>query len=350
MRISFIGSTPVPPPTRAQAGTAIMVELGNGKRFFFDLGPGCLRNIIALQVPLQMVNDIFITHLHVDHFAGRVTALQACGVLNGRYDGVPSDGRAWLGGDADRARDRVVRGGSWHNDARALRAAYRDHFGRDVRVGLLGFRCARVQAGEGRSGGGGRGGAGAASGASKRRRPARRVAVAGVASCRTGCATLGVSGQGGDDMFRRSFEGPVFRRFRLFPNRYWTGKLRPLATSRSGTKRWMLTTSAFGLGRFYCSAPPVPLSTGPSGEGGRSGARLPDENRPDKPAHRIAHVNLHALQVGWKQDLFARRPPLMRRPRSVPGNRPLATRGVSRTPSCATKRLARDPRRARPSR
>lgn len=68
MRISFIGSTPVP-PTLTQAGTAIMVELGNGKRFFFDLGPGCLRNIVALQVPLQMVNDVFITHLHVDHFA-----------------------------------------------------------------------------------------------------------------------------------------------------------------------------------------------------------------------------------------------------------------------------------------
>jgi ribonuclease Z len=66
MRISFIGSSPVP-PTRNQAGTAIMVELGNGKRFFFDLGPGCLRNIVAFQVTLQMVNDIFITHLHVDH-------------------------------------------------------------------------------------------------------------------------------------------------------------------------------------------------------------------------------------------------------------------------------------------
>ena len=67
MRISFVGSSPVP-PTRAQAGTAIMVELGNGKRFFFDVGPGCLRNIVALQVPLQMVNDIFITHLHIDHY------------------------------------------------------------------------------------------------------------------------------------------------------------------------------------------------------------------------------------------------------------------------------------------
>ena len=68
MRISFVGSTPVP-PTRAQAGTSIMVELGNGKRFFFDVGPGCLRNLVAMQVPLQMVNDIFLTHLHVDHYA-----------------------------------------------------------------------------------------------------------------------------------------------------------------------------------------------------------------------------------------------------------------------------------------
>ncbi len=68
MRISFIGSTPIP-VTRAQAGTCIMVELGNGKRFFFDFGSGCMRNIIAMSVPLTMVNDIFFTHLHVDHYA-----------------------------------------------------------------------------------------------------------------------------------------------------------------------------------------------------------------------------------------------------------------------------------------
>ena len=68
MRISFVGSTPIP-PTRSQAGTCILVELGNGKRFFFDFGSGCLRNIVALQVPMQMINDIFITHLHVDHYA-----------------------------------------------------------------------------------------------------------------------------------------------------------------------------------------------------------------------------------------------------------------------------------------
>ena len=68
MRISFLGSSPEP-PTKAQAGTCIMVELGNGKRFFFDIGPGCLRNIAAMQVPLALVNDIFLTHLHIDHFA-----------------------------------------------------------------------------------------------------------------------------------------------------------------------------------------------------------------------------------------------------------------------------------------
>jgi ribonuclease Z len=68
MRISFIGSTPMP-VTRSQAGTCIMVELGNGNRFFFDFGSGCVRNIIAMGVALTTVNDIFITHLHVDHYA-----------------------------------------------------------------------------------------------------------------------------------------------------------------------------------------------------------------------------------------------------------------------------------------
>ncbi len=68
MRISFLGSVPFP-AMRNQAGTCIMVELGNGKRFFFDFGSGCVRNIVAMQVPLPTVNDIFLTHLHVDHYA-----------------------------------------------------------------------------------------------------------------------------------------------------------------------------------------------------------------------------------------------------------------------------------------
>ena len=47
MRISFLGSTPFP-PRLDQAGTCMMVELGNGDRFFFDYGSGCTRNLIAM--------------------------------------------------------------------------------------------------------------------------------------------------------------------------------------------------------------------------------------------------------------------------------------------------------------
>ena len=67
MRITFVGTCPFP-PRRDQAGTSIMVELGNGDRFFFDFGPGCTRNIMAMNVPIQEINDIFLTHLHVDHY------------------------------------------------------------------------------------------------------------------------------------------------------------------------------------------------------------------------------------------------------------------------------------------
>jgi ribonuclease BN (tRNA processing enzyme) len=68
MRISFVGSCPWP-PRRDQAGTCIMVELGNKQNFFFDLGSGSMRNILAMGVVPALVNDIFITHLHVDHYA-----------------------------------------------------------------------------------------------------------------------------------------------------------------------------------------------------------------------------------------------------------------------------------------
>ena len=72
MRISFLGSTPWP-PTKSQSGTSILVELGNGgpqpRRFFFDLGNGSISNAIAMQVPAALINDIFISHLHVDHYA-----------------------------------------------------------------------------------------------------------------------------------------------------------------------------------------------------------------------------------------------------------------------------------------
>ena len=68
------------------------------------------------------------------------------------YNGAPFDGAAWLDAEAGSAGGRVVRGAPWNGGARYLRAAYRAHFVRDVRLAALGFRCARVRAGEGRSG------------------------------------------------------------------------------------------------------------------------------------------------------------------------------------------------------
>jgi ribonuclease Z len=83
MRIIFMGSNPWP-PRFTQAGPCIMVELGGSKRFFFDLGPGCLRNIIANQVPVPEINDIFLTHLHIDHY-GDLPYLWQFSPFNGRF-------------------------------------------------------------------------------------------------------------------------------------------------------------------------------------------------------------------------------------------------------------------------
>ena len=72
MRVTFLGSSPWP-PNQLQKGTSMLVELGNGtaqpRRFFFDLGNGSVGHAIALQVPAPLINDIFISHLHADHFA-----------------------------------------------------------------------------------------------------------------------------------------------------------------------------------------------------------------------------------------------------------------------------------------
>ena len=72
MRVTFLGSSPWP-PNPFQKGTSMLVELGNGtsqpRRFFFDLGNGSIGHAIALQVPAALINDIFISHLHADHFA-----------------------------------------------------------------------------------------------------------------------------------------------------------------------------------------------------------------------------------------------------------------------------------------
>ena len=67
IRVTFMGSSPVPRP--GQMGTSVYVELGNGDSFIFDMGPGSIANYLAAGIPLNQINDIFITHLHWDHVA-----------------------------------------------------------------------------------------------------------------------------------------------------------------------------------------------------------------------------------------------------------------------------------------
>ncbi len=58
------------------------------------------------------------------------------------YTGVPTDGRAWIVGGEQKYR--VLRGGSWFNDPRNVRAAYRNGDSASFRSYIVGFRLART--------------------------------------------------------------------------------------------------------------------------------------------------------------------------------------------------------------
>jgi ribonuclease Z len=67
VRVIFMGSTYY--PNESQSGMSILVELGNGDRFVFDLGIGSLRNYNALSIPFNTINHVFFSHLHMDHMS-----------------------------------------------------------------------------------------------------------------------------------------------------------------------------------------------------------------------------------------------------------------------------------------
>ncbi len=66
MRVSFMGRAPNIRP--GQMNTSIYVELGNGDNFVFDMGEGAVANYVAARVSLNQIKQVFITHLHVDHY------------------------------------------------------------------------------------------------------------------------------------------------------------------------------------------------------------------------------------------------------------------------------------------
>ncbi len=82
MRITFMGSAPMLRP--GQMNTSIYIELGNGDSFIFDMGEGAVSNYMGSGIPINKMNDIFLTHLHVDHF-GSIPWVYAFGAWSGRW-------------------------------------------------------------------------------------------------------------------------------------------------------------------------------------------------------------------------------------------------------------------------
>ena len=84
MRVIALG-TGMPGLRKSQASSSWFVELGNGDKFFFDLGTASQSNFAMLQVPLEQANKVFLSHLHIDH-AGDLDALWIGGWVAGRYE------------------------------------------------------------------------------------------------------------------------------------------------------------------------------------------------------------------------------------------------------------------------
>jgi len=85
MRIIFMGTAPFIRP--GQMNTSILVQLGNGENFIFDLGEGSVANYIASGFALNEFDKVFITHLHIDHF-GSLPYMYEFGGWAGRWDRV----------------------------------------------------------------------------------------------------------------------------------------------------------------------------------------------------------------------------------------------------------------------
>lgn len=89
MRVIACG-TGMPQPRLKQAAACFLVELGNGDKFIFDMGEGSYERIMALGIPLDQLNKVFLGHLHLDH-AGDFPAFYFTGPVNNRLTPV----RVW---------------------------------------------------------------------------------------------------------------------------------------------------------------------------------------------------------------------------------------------------------------
>ena len=82
MRIISCG-TGMPSARESQAATCFLVELGNGDKFLFDVGTGSDVRIGSLEIPFDLLDKVFLSHLHTDHW-GSFPALYVGGWVGGR--------------------------------------------------------------------------------------------------------------------------------------------------------------------------------------------------------------------------------------------------------------------------
>mgnify|MGYP001550291076 FL=1 len=79
----FACGTGMPAARHKQAATCWLIELGNGDKFFFDIGTHSMGNVASLMIPYDYLDKVFITHLHSDHW-GDLASLWIGGWTAGR--------------------------------------------------------------------------------------------------------------------------------------------------------------------------------------------------------------------------------------------------------------------------
>lgn len=137
IRIIFMGTAPFIRP--GQMNTSILVQLGDGQNFVFDIGEGSVANYIAAGMSLNELDKIFITHLHVDHF-GALPYVYEFGGWAGRWhknlNVIGPSGRTPEYGTATMV-DGMKKMLGWHDDAFSVFPVGKGH---DIDVHEFDFR------------------------------------------------------------------------------------------------------------------------------------------------------------------------------------------------------------------
>ena len=79
MRITVCGSWATAPIRIGQGASCLLVQLGNGDVFMFDVGGGTAGNLYSLGVHPAELDKVFITHLHLDHVGGILNLFDTMG-------------------------------------------------------------------------------------------------------------------------------------------------------------------------------------------------------------------------------------------------------------------------------